>query len=178
MLDGCQHRGPDSTGFALYHETNGARILRLRFFVGEGAEAEEAISRIEERFGEFAAEIVEEEERSAPPRRHGSVRRRSALLLVRDGACRVSSIGESLDIIKDVGSAHDVDDAYHVAGVHGHARDRPRAPRDRVGRVARPATPFFADVAIVHNGQITNYWKMRPPPRSAAWSSTRTTTPS
>ena len=30
MLDGCQHRGPDSTGFALYGETHAGR-LRLRF---------------------------------------------------------------------------------------------------------------------------------------------------
>src|SRR5262245_36898568 len=61
MLDGCQHRGPDSTGFALYHSTNGARTLRLRFFVGEGEEAAEAIARIEERLGEFDAEVVESE---------------------------------------------------------------------------------------------------------------------
>ena len=35
MLDGCQHRGPDSTGFALYTREEEGR-LRLRFFVGEG----------------------------------------------------------------------------------------------------------------------------------------------
>ena len=34
MLDGCQHRGPDSTGFALYHEPTDDDHLRLRFFVG------------------------------------------------------------------------------------------------------------------------------------------------
>ena len=34
MLDGCQHRGPDSTGFALYGAEQADR-LRLRFFVGE-----------------------------------------------------------------------------------------------------------------------------------------------
>ena len=38
MLDGCQHRGPDSTGFALYHEATENDRLRLRFFVGEGEE--------------------------------------------------------------------------------------------------------------------------------------------
>ena len=31
MLDGCQHRGPDSTGFALYDDN--ASGLRLRFLV-------------------------------------------------------------------------------------------------------------------------------------------------
>ena len=35
MLDGCQHRGPDSTGFALYREAR-PEHLRLRFLVGEG----------------------------------------------------------------------------------------------------------------------------------------------
>ena len=41
MLDGCQHRGPDSTGFALYGDTVEGE-LRLRFFAGEGEEAEPA----------------------------------------------------------------------------------------------------------------------------------------
>ena len=45
MLDGCQHRGPDSTGFALYSPARDDE-LRLRFFVGDGAEAEEAIARL------------------------------------------------------------------------------------------------------------------------------------
>ena len=38
MLDGCQHRGPDSTGFALYGEA-AENQLRMRFFVGTGEKA-------------------------------------------------------------------------------------------------------------------------------------------
>ena len=34
MLDGCQHRGPDSTGFALYEDAKPGE-LRLRFLVEE-----------------------------------------------------------------------------------------------------------------------------------------------
>ena len=45
MLDGCQHRGPDSTGFALYGDTVDGE-LRLRFFVGEGEEADQSVARI------------------------------------------------------------------------------------------------------------------------------------
>src|SRR5262244_1171580 len=60
MLDGCQHRGPDSTGFALYHQATPGQI-RLRFFVGQGEEAEAAIERIQERLEAFQARIVEEE---------------------------------------------------------------------------------------------------------------------
>ena len=45
MLDGCQHRGPDSTGFALYGEERRGE-LKLRFFVGEGDEAADSVARI------------------------------------------------------------------------------------------------------------------------------------
>ena len=45
MLDGCQHRGPDSTGFALYGEDK--EQLQLRFIVPtEAAARKEAIDNI------------------------------------------------------------------------------------------------------------------------------------
>src|SRR6188508_810948 len=61
MLDGCQHRGPDSTGFALYHEANGERHLRLRFFVGEGEEADTTVAAIEAKLAEHDAAVVEKD---------------------------------------------------------------------------------------------------------------------
>ena len=51
MLDGCQHRGPDSTGFALYEEVRPGE-LRLRFLVededggGNGNKAPGSIAAI------------------------------------------------------------------------------------------------------------------------------------
>jgi len=166
MLDGCQHRGPDSTGFALYHRPNGARTLRLRFFVGEGSEATEAVARIEERFGEFGAQILEAERvgttQAYTVRFDGDLRSFSYAM---EHAATLSSIGESLDIIKDVGSAHDVDDVYHVAeftGTHGIGHVRLATESDVSPEAGHPFwATGFADVAIVHNGQITNYWKMR-----------------
>ena len=122
MLDGCQHRGPDSTGFALYHEPNGAE-LRLRFFVGEGNDAEETVAEIEEKLAEFDAEVVDDEAIGTTHRFtirfDGDLQ---SLAYAMEHVAKVVSIGESLDIIKDVGSAHDVDDTYHVhdfAGTHG-----------------------------------------------------------
>jgi glutamate synthase domain-containing protein 1 len=166
MLDGCQHRGPDSTGFALYHSSNGARTLRLRFFVGEGAEAVETVARIEERFGEFGAEILESERVGSTQTYavgfDGDLRSFSYAM---EHAAKLSSIGESLDIIKDVGSAHDVDDVYHVAeftGTHGIGHVRLATESEVSPEAGHPFwATGFSDVAIVHNGQITNYWKMR-----------------
>jgi glutamate synthase domain-containing protein 1 len=80
-------------------------------------------------------------------------------------AAKVSSIGESLDIIKDVGSAHDVDDTYRVSeftGTHGIGHVRLATESEVSPEAGHPFwATGFADVAIVHNGQITNYWKMR-----------------
>ena len=166
MLDGCQHRGPDSTGFALYHESNGARQLRLRFFVGEGEQAEETVERIRAKLAEFGAEVLEEEAVGSTERftvRYDGDLQSFAYAM--EHAAKVVSIGESLDIIKDVGSAHDVDDAYHVAGysgTHGIGHVRLATESDVTPDASHPFwATGFADVAIVHNGQITNYWKMR-----------------
>ncbi|NQV45708.1 MAG: amidophosphoribosyltransferase, partial [Rhodospirillales bacterium] len=60
MLDGCQHRGPDSTGFALYREANEDE-LRLRFLVGSGAEAEQSVESIKGKLVEYGADIIGEE---------------------------------------------------------------------------------------------------------------------
>jgi methylamine---glutamate N-methyltransferase subunit A len=168
MLDGCQHRGPDSTGFALYHEptgANGHRELRLRFFVGEGEE-ERAIGDIRARLAEFDAEILEEEIVGATARylvRYDGDLQGFAYAM--EHAAKLASIGESLDIVKDVGSAHDVDGTYHIGafdGTHGIGHVR-LATESAVSPEA--GHPFwatgFADIAIVHNGQITNYYSMR-----------------
>ena len=72
---------------------------------------------------------------------------------------------QSLDIIKDVGGAHDVDHTYHVRdfeGTHGLGHVRLATESDVAPEASHPFwATGFADVAIVHNGQITNYYKMR-----------------
>ena len=123
MLDGCQHRGPDSTGFALYTEPAGADRLRLRFFVGTGDEATETVAGIRDKLASFGAEILEEEAVGSTHR--FTVRFEGDLqsfAYAMEHVAKVVSIGSSLDIVKDVGGAHDVDDVYHVAecgGTHG-----------------------------------------------------------
>ena len=165
MLDGCQHRGPDSTGFALYGATKEGQ-LRMRFFVGEGAEADDALARIRETLRDQHAEIIEE----------NRVGNTFQVMVEFDGdlqklayavehAAKVISIGTSLDIVKDVGSAHEVDkifDVHEFTGTHGLGHVRLATESDVKPEAAHPFwATGFADVAIVHNGQITNYWKMR-----------------
>lgn len=166
MLDGCQHRGPDSTGFALYHETDGDRALRLRFIVGNGAGASESVERIRARLDELGATVVGGELVGSTAgftiRYDGDLKELSYAL---EHAATLVSIGESLDIVKDVGGAHDVDGTYRVAGftgTHGIGHVRLATESDVTPDRSHPFwATGFADVAIVHNGQITNYWKMR-----------------
>ena len=107
MLDGCQHRGPDSTGFALYAPELSGR-LKLRFFLdrlNEGG-GHGAIDAIRHRLGELGA-IVEEEAQVGDNYRvtvgfSGDVQKLSYEM---ERAAKVISIGTSLEIIKDIGSA-------------------------------------------------------------------------
>jgi glutamine phosphoribosylpyrophosphate amidotransferase len=79
----------------------------------------------------------------------------------------VLSIGRSLEIIKDLGDADTVCAQYDLddfGGTHaiGHVRMATESDVDISGAHPYWAYPF-KDVAVVHNGQLTNYfqWKRR-----------------
>jgi methylamine---glutamate N-methyltransferase subunit A len=162
MLDGCQHRGFDSTGFALYED--GFKGLRLRFIVDEPATP--AITSIKAALAAHGADILDEKREGATfmvdVDYRGEVR---PFAYAMEHAAKLVSIGSSLDIIKDVGTAHDLDRIYGIsaiAGSHGVGHVRLATESEVKPEAAHPFwATGFSDVAIVHNGQITNYWKMR-----------------
>jgi methylamine---glutamate N-methyltransferase subunit A len=165
MMDAIVHRGPDSAGWALYREPLDA-ALRLRFFVSEGAAGAEEVAEIKAHVERLGASIQAEQ----------AVGRMYSLTVGYDGdphtfavamerVVRIVSLGRSIDIIKDVGQPRGLARLYGVnefAGSHGIGHTR-LATESAV----HPETshPFwatgFADVSVVHNGQLTNYWVMR-----------------
>lgn len=162
MLDGCQHRGPDSTGFALYEDD--VEGLRLRFLVAE--DDQDAIARIHAALAEHGAAIAKEKREGATfvvdVAYSGEIR---PFAYAMEHAAKLVSIGTTLDIVKDVGTSHDLDAVYRIGEIHGsHGIGHVRLATESDVK-PEAAHPFwatgFADVAIVHNGQITNYWKMR-----------------
>ena len=165
MLDGCQHRGPDSTGFALYRDGPEGR-LGLRFHIGDGPEAPAAVARIQAALADQGARPVAEERVGENYRVEvefdGDVQ---ALAYAMENAAKLWSLGTSLDIVKDIGGAHEVDERYGVSahqGSHGIGHVRLATESDVKPEASHPFwATGFSDVAIVHNGQITNYWKMR-----------------
>ena len=184
MLDGCQHRGPDSTGFALYHEPSADGNLRLRFLVGEGAAAVAAIGRIRAKLAELDAAILDEETIGTTHRLNvrfdGDLQ---SFAYAMEHVAKVVSIGESLDIIKDVGSAHDVDDTYAIEGFDGthgigHVRlatESDVTPDASATPSGRPASPTSRSSTT---GRSRTTGRCDAGSRSAASSSAPTTTPS
>jgi len=162
MLDGCQHRGVDSTGFALYE--SGFKGLRLRFIVDDDADA--TVARVKAALAEQGAKLASEKREGASfvveVDYDGEIR---PFAYAMEHAAKLVSIGSALDIIKDVGTAHDLDKIYgirRIAGSHGVGHVRLATESEVKPEAAHPFwATGFSDVAIVHNGQITNYWKMR-----------------
>lgn len=160
MMDGCQHRGPDSTGFALYEKEVAG--LRLRFLVDDDG----AIARIHQALAANGATIQAERSEGVTfvveVAYDGEIR---PFAYAMEHAAKLISIGSKLDIIKDVCTSKDLDGIYGIGAIQGsHGLGHVRLATESDVK-AESAHPFwatgFADVAIVHNGQITNYWKMR-----------------
>src|SRR6202011_3428815 len=79
----------------------------------------------------------------------------------------VLSAGHALEIVKDLGDARTVAAGYHLDdyfGSHGIGHVRMATESDVDISNAHPYWAYpFSDVAVVHNGQLTNYhqWRRR-----------------
>jgi len=170
MLDGVQHRGPDSTGFAVYHEDRGGPLL-CRIYLGCPGDSSQArayrdkvLAIIANHGGKVLNQRFELEHLRLELQYQGEVK--ALCYDIENGAgVEILSMGACLEIIKSVGSAFEVDRAYNLSGYRGtHGIGHVRLATESVVDVSR-SHPFWAygfnDVAIVHNGQITNYHKMK-----------------
>lgn len=173
MMAAQRHRGWDSTGFALYGAPRSDAYV-VRALLAERGRLDEDLEALREVTRQHGADFVEE-----PTWDHSGQRHVLARLVVSDpepfsawvDACdelprvELQSAGRALEIVKDVGDAHEVAAKHGVqefVGTHGLGHVR-LATESNVSPVA--GHPFwarpFADVAIVHNGQLTNYYTWR-----------------
>ena len=178
MLQALKHRGPDSTGFALY----GKRVegvLILRFKVAEQEEMKtgfdilrqvvERKTAVDARLEEMGAEVIEREEATEYAFRYhfkfdGDLKRLIDYIEDIDQV-EILSVGSALELVKDLGNAAVVSEQYGLKGFHGtHAIGHTRMATESDVDI-RSAHPYWAypfnDVAVVHNGQLTNYWTNR-----------------
>lgn len=181
MLQSLKHRGPDSTGFALYGDASKAAAAEhiMRFKVAEQEEAlhgftirkqmTERREAVDARMAEMGARVAEEDMVTDYAFRYrftfdGDLRRLVDYVEDIDGV-EILSVGKSLELVKDLGDAARVSNQYALggfSGTHGIGHTRMATESDVDIRSAHPYWAYpFSDVSVVHNGQLTNYWNNR-----------------
>ncbi len=178
MLQALKHRGPDSTGFALYGKPEGKRHV-MRFKVAEQEDlrtgfdihrqVKERKQRVDERLAEMDAKVTRAEDATEYAYRYhfefdGDLKRLIDYIEDIDGV-EILSVGHALELIKDLGDATTVAEQYKLKGfqgTHGIGHTRMATESDVDIRSAHPYWAYpFNDVSVVHNGQLTNYWSNR-----------------
>jgi methylamine---glutamate N-methyltransferase subunit A len=174
MLDALQHRGPDSAGLAIYG--------------GLGLEENEYLLNIEIKEKKGLLESVKNTVNTATPIKKEEIIPSVENYIIYRCKVSLNSFSElkplimeidkiedvivlngshSFEMIKDVGLVKDIAARYNTPskkGTHGigHTRFSTESIVDRYH--AHPFQSYILpDITVVHNGQITNYWKIRDP---------------
>ena len=167
MLTALGVRGPDSAGVALYGPPeNGAFTLQVKLGELDGA-AERGTSIAEQvkAFGSAHEVKITAEYLRLVIDLHGEATSLTQFIESLDEDIEVVSMGRELEIVKQVGTPQNLDATHDVSaflGTHGLGHTR-LSTESRVD--LSHSQPFWAhnypDLAIVHNGHITNYHKLR-----------------
>jgi methylamine---glutamate N-methyltransferase subunit A len=176
MLQAMKHRGPDSTGYALYRGDTDSFVMHVKLsepterdpdidqrMARQRAEVERRIKAV----GANVSEITEQERTMTVHFDFDGDLKEIADAAERVRNAEVLSLGKHLEIVKDLGDAETVSDEYGLGkftGTHaiGHARMATESDVDIANAHPYWAYPF-PDVAVVHNGQLTNFhdWRRR-----------------
>jgi glutamate synthase domain-containing protein 1 len=161
----------------MYGEDNGNQIMRFK--VAEAAELEGSydihaeiegrLALIDSRLAELGVKVVKKESPTEYAHRYeiefsGDMKKMADFIEDIEGV-EILSIGHSLELVKDLGDAAVVSEQYGLNsfnGTHGIGHTRMATESDVDIRSAHPYWAYpFSDVAVVHNGQLTNYWTNR-----------------
>lgn len=183
MLLSLKHRGPDSTGFAVYGkpaDNNNEFVMRFKVAeqedLGKGSNIRTIIAErraaVNARMAEHNAKIISETDATEYAYRYtfgfdgddAALEKMTRYIEELEGA-EILSLGRGLELVKDLGDATVVSDQYGLKGFQGsHALGHTRMATESDVDI-RSAHPYWAypynDISVVHNGQLTNYWIMR-----------------
>ncbi|MGF1626076.1 MAG: glutamine amidotransferase [Alphaproteobacteria bacterium] len=178
MLQALKHRGPDSTGFAIYGAPEAGELI-MRFKVAEQEDLRKGLAihqqvkdrrqEVDRRLSELGVEVAEAVEATEYAFRYelkydGDLKLLAQHVEEVEGA-EILSLGRGLELIKDLGDAKVVSGQYKLGsfqGTHGIGHTRMATESDVDIRSAHPYWAYpYSDIAVVHNGQLTNYWTKR-----------------
>jgi hypothetical protein len=185
MCHSLVHRGPDSTGYALYGDRRQGDFVAwckieeanpLDESDYERFQKDEVLARIERLGGTvravqqpltYAFRIDFSYEPGTVPGEQGTLAMKRLIDTVEavGPGVEITGVGRAMELIKDVGVATHVSQLYGLDAYRGtHAIAHTRMATESNIDVSH-AHPFWAypylDISVVHNGQITNYWKSR-----------------
>ena len=174
LMEAQEHRGADSTGFAIYGPMrDDGYVLRGMGF--DKRKINSDLADFENILQDNGSEFLSEPTILTDNNAHYCFRMeikdpKDIDAWVQDAdtltdRIEVQSCGRSLEIIKDIGDAAAVADKHGVrdmVGTHGLGHARLATESSVLPNASHPfwARPF-CDVAIVHNGQITDYFTWR-----------------
>lgn len=174
LMDAQEHRGADSTGFAVYGTPRDTGFV-LRGMGFDRNRVDTDLDDFRHVLRAHGADLLSEPHIVTDRNAHYCFR-----IEISDPAdlgawvkeaddlsdrIEVQSCGRSLEIIKDIGGAEAVAEKHAVRemiGTHGLGHARLATESSVLPNASHPfwARPF-PDVAIVHNGQITDYFTWR-----------------
>ena len=167
MLDSMKHRGKDSTGVTIVGQDFGDDLI-LRLWADSDGGEDSWVARVEETVAECGGEVKSKrawgEYLRVTVDYEGEIGVLAGALAQTKGVS-IHSIGRASEVVKDLGTALDVDKIHDVSslmGTHGIGHVR-MATESKVD--INHSHPFWAypfpDVTVVHNGQLTNYHKLK-----------------
>ena len=167
MLEPMTHRGMDSSGVTIVGEHPEGDLL-VRIWTESVREAADVLASAEDTVRQVGGVVCSSRHTGQFLRLavnfEGETPELAAALLETPGVA-LHSIGRTSEVIKDVGTPVAMDQRHDVAairGTHGIGHVR-MATESRVD--VNHAHPFWAypfpDVSVVHNGQLSNYHKLR-----------------
>ena len=160
MLESLACRGPDSAGVALFGKPSPGHLFARVKVAGHA----EQIAAMAKQFG--ASDLTQ---RGAYLR--CAIRDTNQLpdflkqVESLDREVEVVSVGRRLEIVKEVGSPANLEEAFSISSFPGtHGLGHTRLSTESIVDLSH-SQPFWShgypDLAIVHNGHITNYHQLR-----------------
>jgi methylamine---glutamate N-methyltransferase subunit A len=142
MMESQQIRAQDSTGVAIFNKESNNKFYRIDYF------------RKNDGFYSNFTENV------SPERLDKTLNE-----LTQDPNIVIASLAKEMNLLKDIGLVRDLDAKYKIRsmeGTHGIGHLRIATSSRVTPANAHPfSTIVMPDIAVVHNGEITNYPKLR-----------------
>jgi glutamate synthase domain-containing protein 1 len=166
MLTALACRGPDSVGVALFGMPRPNQLIARVKLGDKGGSTERAIEvkKMAEKFG--AQEFTQEDAYLVFFFREDADLKAFISCIESVAAdVEVVSVGKSLQIVKQVGSPSRLEQSFGISRFNGgHGIGHTRLSTESVVDLSH-SQPFwghgYPDLAIVHNGHITNYHQLR-----------------